>query len=145
MLDMIKRGIELKDPDCVYEMALYYQTNRDYDKMIEYYLTAIDMIRPYIFVNDGIKGFNSIILCNLLKLVENPSINVKAKIQELSKMKAYQIYKNKIALFTKLKHIEECAICYETKLNIDIKCGHTFCVDCYPMLYNKCCPLCRIK
>jgi len=145
MIDMIELGIKLGDADCVYEMAIYYEMIRDYKQLIDYYLIAIEMKTNSSNVNDGIKGFNVIILYNLLKLVENPSINVKAKIQELSEMNACQIYKNKIALFTKLNHIEECAVCLETKLKIDIKCGHTFCVDCYPMLYNKCCPLCRIK
>jgi tetratricopeptide (TPR) repeat protein len=145
MKDMIERGIELGDADCAYEMALYYEMTRDYKQLMDYYLIALEMKTNSNNVNNGIKGFNVLILYNLLKLVENPSMNVKYKIQELLEMKACQIYKNKIALFTKLNHIEECDICYETKLKIDIKCGHTFCIDCYPMIYNKCCPLCRIK
>jgi tetratricopeptide (TPR) repeat protein len=55
------------------------------------------------------------------------------------------IYKNKIALFTKLNHVEECGICYETKLHVDLNCAHCVCVDCYAMVYKKPCPFCRMR
>ena len=56
----------------------------------------------------------------------------------------YCAFKNKVTLFTRLNHVVECGICYdEDKVNIDIHCGHTVCVDCYTMLYNKACPFCR--
>ena len=53
-------------------------------------------------------------------------------------------FKNKVALFTRLNHVVECGICYDNdKVNIDIHCGHTVCVDCYTHLYDKACPFCR--
>ena len=56
----------------------------------------------------------------------------------------YCAFKNKVALFTRLNHVVECGICYDNdKVNIDIHCGHTVCVDCYTHLYDKVCPFCR--
>ena len=62
----------------------------------------------------------------------------------LHQLPEYCALKNKIALFTRLNHVVECGICYDDdKVNIDIHCGHTVCVDCYTMVYNKACPFCR--
>ena len=55
-----------------------------------------------------------------------------------------KIYRNKILLFTRLNNIEECGICYDTKLNIDLRCAHCVCTDCYSKLYAKACPFCRL-
>ena len=62
----------------------------------------------------------------------------------LHQLPEYCALKNKVALFTRLNHVVECGICYDDdKVNIDIHCGHTVCVDCYTMVYNKACPFCR--
>jgi tetratricopeptide (TPR) repeat protein len=66
-------------------------------------------------------------------------------LDKLRKLPQYSVYKNKISLFTRLNCNEECKICYDTKLNIDLHCGHTVCTDCYTKLYNKDCPFCRIS
>jgi len=58
--------------------------------------------------------------------------------------KDYNTLKNKIQLFTQLNHITDCGVCYETKLNINMDCGHCVCVACYLQLYKKECPFCRL-
>jgi len=52
-------------------------------------------------------------------------------------------YSNKKVLFTRLNVMEECGICYEKKINIDMQCGHLICTDCYKRVYNTQCPFCR--
>ena len=65
-------------------------------------------------------------------------------LDSLHKTPQYCAFKNKVALFTRLNHVVECGICYDNdKVNIDIHCGHTVCVDCYTQLYDKVCPFCR--
>ena len=86
------------------------------------------------------------------ELVKNPIANMDPMLMEkLKEAKSvmqtgmdYRCYINKISLFTKLNHITDCPICYEEKVNIDLRCGHTFCKDCYIRVSNKVCPLCRI-
>ena len=68
-----------------------------------------------------------------------------ADISYLKKGHKYVSYRNKIALFTKLNHVVECPICYETKVNIDLNCAHTFCEDCYVRVYEAACPICRCQ
>ena len=53
------------------------------------------------------------------------------------------IYKNKITLFTRLNNVIECGVCLEEKLNIDLKCAHCVCCDCYLKLLFAPCPYCR--
>ena len=61
----------------------------------------------------------------------------------LYKDQEYLSYSNKMALFTRLNNLHECAVCYEEKINIDVSCGHDFCGDCYARVYRESCPLCR--
>ena len=85
-------------------------------------------------------------------LVKNPITNMEPMLMQKLKhatttMQAvtdYRCYINKISLFTKLNHVTDCPICYEEKVNIDLRCGHTFCTDCYVRINDKPCPLCRI-
>lgn len=144
MLHYIDAGIKLGDVDCVYELSIYYGTILEFDKMIEYYELAIEK-DDGTCVNDGVKGFNLLYILKYLDANPNKSEKVKKKFEKLQKSSgnAYFTYKNKIQLFTKLQHIQECMICYETKLHIDIHCGHTFCTDCYCKIYKSPCPLCR--
>lgn len=69
---------------------------------------------------------------------------LKIAITTMQSVMDYRCYINKISLFTKLNHVTDCPICYENKLNIDLRCGHTFCKDCYVRISDKPCPLCRI-
>lgn len=88
---------------------------------------------------------NSLILAAQLDRGEtrdNP--DVVRLLDSLHKTPQYCTFKNKVALFTRLNHVVECGICYDNdKVNIDIHCGHTVCVDCYTQLYDKACPFCR--
>lgn len=68
---------------------------------------------------------------------------LEAPLKILKAQPAYVCYKNKMKLFTQLNHVTECSICYETKVNIDLHCAHTFCGDCYARFYNTECPMCR--
>jgi len=66
-------------------------------------------------------------------------INLKA---ELKKNKKIIIYNNKKRLFEELNNIKLCPICLDTKLIINLDCGHPICIDCYPSInscYLKCC------
>ena len=40
-----------------------------------------------------------------------------------------------------LSNIKECIICYDTKININMYCGHEICINCYckiDLCYYKC-------
>jgi len=91
------------------------------------------------------KSHNSLTLAVQLDRGEtrdNP--DVVRLLDSLRKTPQYCAFKNKVALFTRLNHVVECGICYDNdKVNIDIHCGHTVCVDCYTQLYDKVCPFCR--
>jgi TPR repeat protein len=91
------------------------------------------------------KSHNSLTLAAQLDRGEtrdNP--DVVRLLDSLRKTPQYCAFKNKVALFTRLNHVVECGICYDNdKVNIDIHCGHTVCVDCYTQLYDKVCPFCR--
>ena len=91
------------------------------------------------------KSHNSLTLATQLDRGEtrdNP--DVVRLLNSLRKTPQYCAFKNKVALFTRLNHVVECGICYDNdKVNIDIHCGHTVCVDCYTQLYDKVCPFCR--
>jgi len=74
---------------------------------------------------------------------DNRTIELNSIIKYLKSRQEYSIFRNKVALFTRLNHIVECSICYETKVNIDLRCAHTFCTDCYLKVYTNSCPICR--
>lgn len=142
MLYYYQIGIELGDVDCIYELASYYGEINDYEKMVSYYNDAVEKHTDNL-VNDGIIGFDNLILLKNLELKTNLGEKTLKKMVELKNNPNYIIYKNKLNLFTKLNHIQECGICFLTKIHIDLYCGHTFCLDCYPRLYNNKCPVCR--
>jgi len=139
-------AIELNDIDSMFEMAIYSQEIKDGENFTKYYLMAIEHKSSYTgnkLMNDGIKDFDLFNLKSFLDSIENPSCSVVQQINLLRNNKFICIYENKVNLFTKLNNIIECGICYDTKLNIDLNCGHCCCVDCYPKLYSKPCPYCR--
>lgn len=141
-------GIDLKDIDCMYELAIYYQNINDFDNMKKYYLMALsektNTPHQKKSVNDGEIDFNLFKVKHILETIEEPSIVVKEKLKTIRSKKEIMIFENKKKLFTQLNNIIECGICYEVKLNIDLNCGHCCCEDCYPRLYNKSCPFCRL-
>ena len=91
------------------------------------------------------KSHNSLTLAVQLDRGETrDNVDVVRLLDCLRKTPQYCAFKNKVALFTRLNHVVECGICYDNdKVNIDIHCGHTVCVDCYTHLYDKVCPFCR--
>jgi hypothetical protein len=91
------------------------------------------------------KSHNSLTLAAQLGRGETrDNADVVRLLDSLHKTPQYCTFKNKVALFTRLNHVVECGICYDNdKVNIDIHCGHTVCVDCYTQLYDKVCPFCR--
>jgi len=140
----LDRGVDLGDGDAIYEYALYHFDKQNIDLMMKYYEWAVECDGKNL-VNDGIVGFNILLLIKYIENLPKRSEEMEKRLHLLkTKYTDYLIYRNKITLFSKLNHIAECSICYETKLQIDLKCAHTFCIDCYPNLYKKCCPMCRI-
>lgn len=145
MKNYFERVIKLGDIDSMYDLAIYYQKINDIDNFKKYYLLAINTENNITtnFVNDGILEFNVLLVSNMLETINNPSQNVINKLNIIKKSNEYNIYKNKIQLFTRLNNIDNCIICFEDKLLIDLHCGHCFCVDCYPHFIQTNCPLCR--
>ena len=76
---------------------------------------------------------------------EPPGTYTKKALIEISNHRHVSPYVAKVALFTRLKNVTECGICYEDKLNIDLQCGHTTCTDCYKRVYMNECPFCRFE
>jgi len=74
---------------------------------------------------------------------EPPGTYTMKVLAEISSHRHVSPYVAKVALFTRLKNVTECGICYEEKLNIDLQCGHTTCTDCYKRVYMNECPFCR--
>jgi hypothetical protein len=74
---------------------------------------------------------------------EPPGTYTMKVLTEISSHRHVSPYVAKVALFTRLKNVTECGICYEEKLNIDLQCGHTTCTDCYKRVYMNECPFCR--
>jgi tetratricopeptide (TPR) repeat protein len=151
MMKYYLQAIELGDTDCCYELSIHYQNQKDLENMKKYYImaTEIELKNNFIInksaVNNGFNDFNPFALINMLETIENPNSNIKSKLEQLCRNKEIVIYQNKIRIAKTLNHIDECIICYDTKLHINIYCGHCFCIDCYPNLFDQSCPLCRIS
>ena len=154
MLTYYLMAIELNDTDCCYELSIHYQNINDLVNMKKYYLKAVDLEVTKKCpitnrINNGLTDFNVFKLLKILNSVENSNeiynknINDKKKI--LLQNKEMIIYQNKIRIANQWNMIQECVICYESKLHLNIYCGHCFCLDCYPSLYQIACPLCRIS
>jgi tetratricopeptide (TPR) repeat protein len=148
MLKYYLMAIELKDIDTMYELALYYQTTKEYNLMCKYYEMAVKesftINGPNNYVNDGIKYFDLFNLKDELDKILLKPIPVQIKLKEINNKKEIMIYNNKKKLFETLNNNIKCEICYEEGLNIDLVCGHLCCISCYPKLYNKPCPYCRL-
>jgi hypothetical protein len=127
----------------------YYKTIHGIhsEKFIQYFIIAIETI-PNLYILGDYYFINSIIESNILELYDKigkPRNNIaKENIDILNQIDDLLVYNNKVRLFTNLNNICECAICFDTNLNINIHCGHIFCTDCYKKVYKKNCPLCRM-
>lgn len=67
----------------------------------------------------------------VLSNIINPNSFIEKKINELLKEQKVYHYSNKISLFKRLNNINECQVCYETKVHINFECGHEICLECY--------------
>lgn len=129
------------------KISLYYYISNDIDNAYKYCLMLMEKYE-YNYTEiisyckyDHLQNF---IFMNTLESIPNPNSQQRELLKSIyMKCKEIIIYKNKVNLFTKLNHIVECAVCYETQINIDLKCGHCFCTTCYQRLYKKPCPICR--
>lgn len=154
MLKYYHMGIELNDTDCMFELSIYYQNANDKENMKKYYLMALDIFEENnktekSLVNNGEKDFNLFMVKEILESVvvsvdDNMSEKILNKLKKINSKKDIMIFENKRKLFTRLNNIVECGICYDTSLNIDLFCGHCVCTTCYPHLYQKACPFCRL-
>ena len=148
MLKYYLMAIELGDIDTMYDLSIYYQSIKDFDNMRKYYLMALEETEKpnhaVIMVNNGERDFDLFVLKEELDKIENKPIYLIKKLQKISCIKDIMIFENKKNLFRTLNYIVECGICYETKLHVDLFCGHVCCITCYPKLYMKHCPYCRL-
>jgi len=126
----------------LYEMIKYSKLINDYELLNRYYIMALE--HDY-YDKNRIKNFiTSFDIMLILDKQETKSVLAIEQITKLNRKPEIIIYKNKIRLFTNLKNIVECFVCFEEHLNIDLHCGHCVCIYCYQRLYNKKCPLCRL-
>jgi tetratricopeptide (TPR) repeat protein len=142
-------AVELKDVDTMFELAIYYQNIQDFDNMRKYYLMALEEkenpdYNKEMMLNDGKRDFDLFILKEELEKIENKSVELIRVLQEINCIEKIMIFENKKKVFASLNYIIECGICYETKLHINLHCGHCCCIDCYPKIYKKPCPYCRL-
>jgi tetratricopeptide (TPR) repeat protein len=139
-------AVELGNSDAMHNLAYYYNTmEMNYEQAIKYYLMAIEQNNPYTINNliklsktRPINVYNSLINCNFLK----SNIDLENLKNSLAKSKQVVIFKNKVRIFDELNNIRLCPICLDTKLNINLDCGHLVCICCYPSIdscYLKCC------
>ena len=126
----------------LYELIKHSKFIGDYDLLSRYYMMALE--HEYYDRRKVKKVINNFDITLILDKQERKSELAIEKLTMLCKIPEIIIYKNKIRLFTNLKNIVECFICFEEHLNIDLHCGHCVCIYCYQRLFNKKCPLCRL-
>ncbi len=153
MVEYLELAIEkYQDSEAMIQLAAFYSTSGLHDYVKEYYFMAIERCKSVpmkkqfleqrkLFWNENIK---------LIKYVDDYNWEKDNDIYRklLSNGRTddrINIYNNKIRLFTKLNNIMECGICYDIELNIDLKCGHCVCCNCYIITSDAPCPFCRIK
>ena len=139
------RSIELNCCTGYINYAMYtYKIKKNFDKSLELLIKSI-------LLNNK-KGLTvlktitkSVQLFVLLNNIENKNDIINNELTILRNDVKINNYLNKINFSTKYKIIEECSICYETKLNVCIgNCMHLACELCYNKLEDKC-PLCNNK
>jgi tetratricopeptide (TPR) repeat protein len=153
MLRYYELASENYDAESCLELSKFYKNINDTEKMNKYLFMGIDFgydnddYSHDSFYNKITKLFvDSILyLVDLLQNIGVLNVNQSAILNRLNREKDITILNNKIRLFSKLENIIECNICLETKLNIDLHCGHEVCIDCYKQVYLKKCPFCRTK
>jgi len=91
-----------------------------------------------------INTFTPLILFDHIQNFESLTPNIQKCLRFLKTYPAVMIYETKLRLFQRLNNMADCGICMETKINIDLYCGHEVCLDCYKMVFENNCPFCRI-
>ena len=167
MLKYLKLGASKDDLSCIISLAAYYYDygsriewlkyclqndcyNKDYDEF-EGQLHSeklYDILHDYIL--NKIYEIYDLLQGKIAPMLLKPCIEESKKYvaEHLTKMRnnpSICTLDNKVRLFTRLKNVHECIICYEEKLNICLDCGHELCVDCYKKTYslNQNCHYCR--
>jgi len=139
MRNMMKYYNEVNDIENANKYCFMFMEKHKYNiESLEKQYTDLGGNKSMLFVN-------MCLMCvNALESIQNRTIQQKMFLNVIyAKCDQVGVYRNKVNLFTKLNHIVECEVCYETKLNIDLRCGHCFCTSCYKKLYLKPCPICR--
>jgi tetratricopeptide (TPR) repeat protein len=136
---------EKGDVESFIKLAVYYNNQEDHKECLNYLLRTLEIgeINNDLFLNI-LDNFNPITLFVILKEITNDVKNLKEFIQFLNEIRDVIIYKNKIRLFNRFQNMQDCGICLENKLNIDLHCAHEICIDCYPKIYKTNCPFCRL-
>jgi tetratricopeptide (TPR) repeat protein len=147
MIKYHKLSVEkFEDIDSAIALALFYDKINDQINKEKYFNFAFSQPGPS--SEEVIKCYNCVEIFKIIKYAQDhailENILVKRLLENARNNRDYNAINNKIQLFTRLNHIVECGICYETKLNINKECGHCVCVDCYLRLYKIECPFCRM-
>lgn len=134
------------DLGSMHYLANYYHSIRDCENASKFYLMAVEITTHEccMQIDPERNTLPPFTMMRILKSVENPGPQVHKYMAKLMSCPEIMRYNNKIKLFTQLGHVVECGICYDEKLNIDLDCGHCVYTDCYPRVYNKSCPFCRM-
>jgi len=151
MLKYYNAAGDLNDSDAFFQIAKYYlKVEKNRQLMLECYLKGIECSNDDEYDEDDdvhyskkYSGFNHFDLQEILESVKQPTEKLILTLNKLKRKKDISVYNNKVRLFERLHNVQECQICYEDKINIDLHCGHEVCTDCYKQVYNKCCPWCR--
>ena len=145
----------------------YYEIEKNYDKMKEYYLMAIEkgildaMNSLGLYYENIEKNYDKMKKYYLMAIQKGHSNAKKDIIKITTPLERYILYKEKDIPFeeeitngihiynnklNKFSKIDECGICIENnKECILLNCfGHYVCKDCYIKLYDKPCPFCRL-
>jgi tetratricopeptide (TPR) repeat protein len=167
MIKYFKMAADNGDAESFLILSEYYKNNSNQEEMLKNLLQAIELG----FDNDEDDedkdneddkenkeekndGFYHLITKNfdsklaLIKLIECEGVLTKNQTLLINKLKTEPcalVFNNKVRLFSKLQNITECGICLDTKLNIDLHCGHEVCCDCYVKVHTDKCPFCRTK
>lgn len=149
MVIILNRAVlKFNDINAMVLLALYYAMNNNFGNSKKYYILAVVSDSPDKKF-DLDMGIDSVELIKITELINQENLDKNNRIyNEIISLsndrKNILIYNNKIRLFTELNYIVECGICFETKLNLNLNCGHIVCKDCYLHLIFCKCPFCRL-
>ena len=142
MKEYFLKAIELNNVHAMNNFGIYYLIEKDYDKMKEYFLKAIELNNSKAMCNLK-NNITNLELYIILSDIANPNNLINDNICELKKLNTINNYINKKKYAQKYNTIDECGICYETKLNVIVdNCMHSVCEHCYIKIVK--CPFCNV-